>query len=99
MGKKITLATVKTFVRKNADRMHIMYISNFDGMTDRMEYSKDRKFVPAQPSNLSYSDTLGIMGAWIVGGSRNRFSEYCEDGFRGISVSNCCARFVLGVAE
>ena len=33
-SKKITLATFKAFIRKNADRLYIMNRSHFDGMTD-----------------------------------------------------------------
>ena len=45
-----------------------------------------------------HENTLGVAGAWFVGGSRDYFREYSEGGFKGYEVSNCCGRFVLAVA-
>ena len=39
--KKITRATFKAFVRKNSDNLLAKVISDFDGMTDCLEYFKD----------------------------------------------------------
>ena len=43
--------------------------------------------------------TLGVVGAWFVGRSRDYFSPFNEDGWTGIRVSNSCGSFVLAVWE
>jgi len=96
MEKKITLATLKSFIRKNSDDLYINVRSSFDGMTDGLEYYKNG-FSKAEKTNEFESNTLGISGAWLVGGSRNHFSAYNENGFEGIRVSNCCGSFILAV--
>ncbi len=66
---KITKATLKSFVRKNADRLFIMNLSDFDGMTDCVQQNDAARFRPVKPSDIANpeSHTLGISGAWLVG--------------------------------
>lgn len=94
--KKITLATLKSFVRKNSGKLHINVKSAFDGMTDCCE-SQQGGFQPAQPTERNVSNTLGILGAWIVRGSRDYFHTYNDGTFKGIEVYNCCGKFILAV--
>lgn len=109
MAKKITLATVKRFIKKHGAALQISTHSRFSGMTDGVESCADRAFhpvkapdnfgkpfvpVPGQPDHY-----LGIAGAWFVFESRDHFSAYNEGGLVGIQVSNCCGRFVLAVTE
>lgn len=96
---KITMNTVKSFVRKNAENLHVLVKSKFDGMVDGCEPTGQVAFSKALPSdrpNAARFD-LGIHGLWFVGGGRDYLTAYEADGFRGIEVSNACGRFVIAV--
>lgn len=97
--KKMTFATVKSFVRKNADRMFINVKSSFSGYTDCVEQVKGgfAKATKANPVNDSY--TLGIEGAWFVGQSRDYFKPFEDGNFTGVEVYNCCGSFILAVKK
>lgn len=101
MVKKITLATVKSFVRKNAGSLHIKVRSQFDGMVDGVRPLDDSKFRPVDAAavDTDNSQTLGIAGAWFVRDSQDYFTPYSKNGFVGYEVYNCCGEFVLAVPE
>lgn len=93
---KITMATIKSFIRKNEGKLLIRCLSDFDGMTDCVQpHSGPREFHPAQPGE--HSNSLGVQGAWFVGGSRNNLSPLNENGFIGFHVYNCCGSFDLAI--
>jgi len=92
--KKITLATIKSFIKKTPD-LHISIQSHFDGMQDCVTSSIDKSFALAQRNAKFIENTMGIHGAWFVKGSRDYFSEYKDDKFFGYTVSNCCGTFVI----
>lgn len=96
--KKITLATVKTFLKKNAGNLYINVKSSFDGMTDCCE-SRYEGFTKAIATDEHPSHKLGIEGAWFVGQSRDYFSAFENDQMTGITVSNSCGRFVLAIVK
>jgi len=91
--KKITLATLKSFIRKNADSLFCKTRSRFDGMTDSIEQVED--FF----GSVSAEKALGLQGVYIVGGSRDRFRHFEDESFIGIEVSNCCGRGILAVKK
>ncbi len=93
---KPTLATLKSFIRKNAGNLVINVTSSFDGMTDCCESQKGG-FRPAVATQSHTEHTLGIEGAWIVGQSRDTISHYEENGIKGFTVYNCCGSFVVGI--
>lgn len=96
--KKITLATLKAFIRKNRDALLIMVSSSFDGMTDCVEQNMQATFVPAQQARPGCEEnTLGVAGVWCVLGSRDRIRPYAKDGITGFEVYNCCGSFTVGV--
>lgn len=98
--KKITLATLKSFVRKNSDKLHINLRSKFDGMTDSVQ-QVGNQFCPVtiNPEDVNASHTLGIPGAWIVGSSRDWFKPYEDETFTGIDVSNSCGNFIVAIKK
>jgi hypothetical protein len=68
-NKKITMATVKSFV-KNADTLYVEHQSSFDGMVDCVMRCEESEL-----KEISKEDALGShKGAWIVGGSRDYFN-------------------------
>lgn len=92
---KITKATFKSFIRKNAGNLHVKVRSRFDGMTDCIQPIKDG-YTPAEPDRFP-ENTLGIKGVWLVGNSRDYFEPIEEHGFKGFKVVNCCGSFVVAV--
>lgn len=97
---KATMATVKSFVRKNRDNLMIDCRSSFDGMVDCVMPDKDRgTFSPALYPEHSHENNMNIQGAWFVGGSRNSITPYNKDGMVGFDIYNCCGHFVLAVKE
>jgi len=91
---KITLATVKSFIRKNEGNLLINVKSSFDGMTDCCE-PVSGGFQKAEKDHDCADHSLGIQGAWFVKSSRDYFKPYSDNEFQGIEVSNCCGHFIL----
>ena len=97
--KKITLATIKAFVKKNRTNLLINCMSTFDGMQDGVRDCRGAgEFNAILPSDYgNEQDNLGIQGAWFVGGSRNYFSLLAKEGYFGYRVYNCCGSFELAI--
>ena len=101
-AKKITLSTIKSFIKNNHDNLFINVKSSFDGMTDGVEQLHNG-FVKATPDKTQslnsdyYNSTQGIKGAWFVGSSRDYFTPYSENDLTGIEVSNSCGTFILAI--
>lgn len=94
---KPTIATVKSFIRKNQGKLYIRFHSAFDGMVDGVRYHDGpREFHPAQPG-AHVSNSFGINGAWFVGNSRDRLTPLNETEFSGFHVYNCCGSFDIAV--
>jgi hypothetical protein len=106
-SKKITLTTIKSFIKASGDQLHISCLTRFDGMTDGTEQCKDRSFRPAVAPNrdgkpfrsLGRDNTLGIQGAWFVFDSRDHFTAFDDGTFAGYRVYNCCGSFILAVRK
>lgn len=101
MGNKITLATIKRFIKANRASLHISVRSRFDGMIDCERFTDDPEFSPAldPDEGRNHSNCLGIAGAWFVFGSRDYFQPYDDGQFAGYRVSNCCGSFVLAIQK
>ena len=92
--KKITLAGLKSFIRKNKDNLYIKVKSDFDGMVDGIvEVDMDWKKVEAEKIDFTDKNTMGICGAWLVGESRDRI-QITDDGDL-ITVGNCCGSWEI----
>jgi hypothetical protein len=92
---KITKSTFKAFLRKNP-RPFIKVGSSFDPMVDCVTPVGD-SFKVARDANYPCENNLGLAGVWLVGGSRDYFTEYADSLLRGIRVSNCCGSFTVAV--
>ena len=99
MTKRITMATVKSFVKKNYNGLYIKLDGSFDGMIDGIDFKKDSQFVKAGVDTHHYNHTLGITGAWFVGQSRDFLSTFENDEFQGIKVSNSCGYFTIAIKK
>lgn len=98
---KVTLATIKRFIKANRASLHISCRSSFDGMQDCVTSTGNKSFRVAESpeAGQDHSNCLGVRGAWFVFGSRDSFSTFSEDGFTGYRVYNCCGSFVLAVPQ
>jgi hypothetical protein len=96
--KKITLATVKSFIKKNPE-LFIRVNSKFDGMVDCVMSNPDAAFNPALPAQYPCDNNQGIQGAWFVKSSRDWFQAFETDTFKGYEVSNCCGSFALAIKK
>ena len=105
--KKPTVATLKSFIRKNEAQILINVESSFDGMTDSVE-SLDGGFKPLRkidsrkgvfcPDHLR-NPTLGYEGVWLVGSSRDYVKPYSENGLEGYRVDNACGNWIVAIRK
>ena len=97
---KITLATIKSFIRKNPT-LYIKKSSNFDGMYDCVMPNQNAQFELAQTpaENQNYKNCLGIQGAWFVFESSDYFSVYDDGIYKGYHVYNCCGSFTIATKQ
>lgn len=99
MEKRITRATVKSFLKKNDGKIYIQNLRAFDGMVDGERECDDRSFRLAEKDERGFENTMGLKGAWFVGQSRDYLTKYEDEKFIGFHVSNCCGAFNLTVAK
>lgn len=105
-NKKITMATVKSFV-KHSDKLFVEKKSRFDGMVDCVMSCEDSEL-----KEISKEDALGSNGAWVVGSSRDYFNykemelpktfintsgKLIQESVKyvGIKISNSCGSAIL----
>lgn len=81
--KKITLATLKAFI-KNAKELFVIQKSSFDGMIDGISENANPKVIPVSKENA-----IGHRGVWLTQ-SRNYFKYVETETHYGINVYNCC---------
>jgi hypothetical protein len=96
--KKITIATVKSFIKKNKDILLINVKSRFDGQVDGVEDGKDG-FKAIRISERFNSHTLGILGVWFTPSTRNWCQAYEDEFYTGFRVDNCVGCFVVAVPK
>ena len=94
---KITVATVKSFIKNNRAALLVNQTSSFDGMVDGVRGCHDG-FSAAVETKCSPNHDLGISGVWLVGQSRDYCGAYAKNGIKGFVVDNCCGSFIVGIA-
>lgn len=94
---KITKATFKKFVRENNEKLQILVSSTFDCMIDGVAQNHGAKFSPITKTERNVENTLGIVGLWLVGSSRDYFTEVSTATHRGIRVYNCCGSAIVAI--
>jgi hypothetical protein len=85
--KKITLATVKSFMRKNADNLWTKTMTSFDGMIDCVSKA-ETDWKRTSPEVLE----KGLVGSR---GARDYYRPYQNGAWKGIEVTNCCGCWML----
>ena len=93
--KKITLATLKSFISRNRDNLYINVLSEFDGMQDCC-VGQDDGFRKTDVLDFN-KNTLGVSDLWVVDCGENRFAAYDDGVFQGIRCNNSCGTYVVAV--
>lgn len=98
--KKITKATLKSFIRKNDDDLYCWEKSSFDGMVDCVMPS-DSKIEKVDAGKINFEDgyRLGITGLWLVGRSGDKFEAWENEYFTGIEIYNCCGTSIIATRK
>lgn len=94
---KITLATLKKFIRDNDKNLFIKVLTSFDGMIDMVDDVVD-EFHPITKTEFRTND-LGIKGLWLVGQSRDYFTPFENETFKGYEIYNCCGSQLLVIKK
>ena len=97
--KKITLASLKSFSKRNVGNLYSKEKSSFNGMTDCVESTKGKW---TKSEILTVSDNYyksGIKGIYTVGSSRDYFRIYEDAEYFGIEVYNCCGTTILAIKK
>lgn len=96
--KKFTLASAKSFIKKNRKNLLIKVKSKFDGMTDGVDYLTNPQFSPVVAADYTHENNLGICGVWFTHSGNSFYPMQNEDGtIVGFECYNCCGSFVLKV--
>lgn len=97
--KKATIATVKSFIRKNEENLFINVTSRFDGMVDGCTDRNDGFQNVSTSQCVNQKHTFGVPGAWFVGSSRDYIQNYESDLHVGFTISNSCGRFTIATSK
>jgi len=96
--KKITMATLKSFAKRNADKLFVKNLSRFNGMSDCVEQVED-DFSKTEVSEEYGFFRTGIQGIYTVGSGRDYFSRFENEKYYGIEVFNSCGSSILAVEK
>ena len=96
--RKATIATVKSFIKKNRAALLVRVGSRFDPMTDCVQSASGATFAPASDSIHPCENNAGVSGVWFVGRSRDYVQRFQSGAIIGFEVSNSCGHWVVAVA-
>ena len=102
---KITIATLKSFAKRNQENIYYKITSDFDGMTDCVQAVNSRwkkttcNVIIMKANDPAKYYKTGIFGIYTVGGSRNYFSLYEDTEYFGIRIYNCCGSSILAIKK
>jgi len=97
--KKITLATLKSFAKRNENNLYVMEKSRFSGMSDMVEQTENPEFIKTEITDNTRYYATGIQGVYTVGSSRDYFNYFENKNYIGIKVYNCCGSCVLAAKK
>ena len=97
---KITLTTIKKFIKENKNNIYIKNITHFNGMTDGIDNCENQNFYLSEQTEIKQKqygrdNTLGLKGAHFVFDSKDYFETFNENNFKGFKISNCIGHFVI----
>jgi len=86
--KKITKATIKSFLRKNQGKVYCQTLSYFDGQIDGTTYCKESEWKLTDKADAAMIDIM-----------RNYFSPYEDKDYIGYNVYNCCGNYNIAIRK
>jgi hypothetical protein len=95
-NKRITKATLKSFLKNHQDNIYINETSSFDSFDD-MVSSINNGFKKVDFDLNNHKNTLGYEGIWLVG--KDFYKSYDDDKFTGIEYSNCCGSAIIAILK
>mgnify|MGYP001218571265 CR=1 FL=1 len=100
-NKKITLATLKKFIKDNEGNLYIKIESTFNMLTDSIEFvqTKFKKTEFNKEKSKKIDRDLGYKGLWIVGNGDDNFINYEDENFIGIKIINCCGVSIIAIKK
>ncbi len=96
MTKRITKATIKAFIKKNANQLYLQKKSSYDGMCDGWSDRAAHPFQRVSVGSGTHDKQLGIDGVWFTT-TGNLFQEYNDGVYVGYNVYNCCGEFNIAI--
>lgn len=92
-----TLATLKSFLNKNAEIVLHKTKSHFNGMVDMVTDTDDvltplTRYEGSNPENM-LKRNLGFNYVWCVGGGRDYITVINDEKYIGYNVYNSCGEF------
>jgi hypothetical protein len=91
MTKKITKATIKSFINQNKGKLFIRTDSHFDSMCDCVMAKQNAAFVPIVEAEGDLG--LGFAAHWCEGRTWTKAFESASH--QGYEISNCVGSYVL----
>lgn len=92
MAKRITRATLKSFIRKNIANLYTIEFSTFNGMIDCVDKGL-QKLTKEKEYDFTQEYTLGLHNIWLCG--HDGYEEYEYQGMKGIYIYNCCGSYAV----
>lgn len=96
--KKITIATVKSFIKMNPEFLFINIKSRFDGMTDGVE-DRHAGFQKIRKATQFHERTMGYEGVNFTSSTKNWCERYEDEFYQGFRVDNCCGCFIVAILK
>jgi len=98
IAKKITRTTIKSFIKREEKNgnLYVKVKSSFDGMIDCVSQVED-EFRKVENVDFSKEYDFDIKGLWLVGSSRDYFTEFADDNYIGYKISNCCGVSIIAM--
>lgn len=97
-SKRATVATLKSFIKKNLQNLFIARESSFNGQSDCVDSCDNQEFHKAEISTAE-SNALGIKDTFLTYGTKNWITAFDNSEFIGFNVYNCCGSFTLAIKK
>lgn len=98
--KRITKATFKAFAKRNRENLFVRAKSSFDGMHDCVMPASDNGWRAAEVDESKIGGTGSVLnGVYLVGDSRDYFTEYEDETYYGIEVYNSCGCSIVAIKK
>ena len=95
---KLPNAPFKRFIKKNFSNLYLKIENEFDSMVDSVS-RVEGSFEKVRPASDYLEHKLGVAGLWLVGQSRDYFTEFDNGIYKGIEYCNCCGSGIIAIKK